>query len=47
LADFLADFWMVGMGLRDIVYHCRSTAHQHMIAKAQHRHFNKLVIETH
>jgi hypothetical protein len=33
--------------LRDIVYHCRSTAHQHVIAKAQHRHFDKLVIETH
>jgi hypothetical protein len=33
--------------LRDIVYHCHSTAHQHVIAKAQHRHFNKLVIETH
>jgi hypothetical protein len=27
--------------LRDIVYHCRSTAHQHVIAKAQHCHFDK------
>jgi hypothetical protein len=33
--------------LRVIVYHCRSTAYQHVIAKAQHHHFNKLVIETH